>query len=144
WDDVRVCEDGALGDGVRVASAQAEGKPVANSVSDGVTVACDDEPVLVFTDDLLELALSLSFGAASGALEDPPSVRAVSDRDRCHPPFPGVVPRKTAVAAAPASWHQAASASRSSSAMYSFIADAGISRVRPWVTDRRRPERICS
>ena len=56
---MRVRKDGALDDGVRVASAQAEGEPVANGVSDGVAVACDDETVLIFTDDLLELALSL-------------------------------------------------------------------------------------
>ena len=114
---MRVREDGALGNGVRVASAQAESEPVADGVTHGVPVASDDEPIFIFTDDLFELALGPGFGAASCALEDPFSVGAVSDRDGCYPSFPGVVPRKTAVAAASASWHQAAFASRSSSAV---------------------------
>ena len=54
-DDVRVRQDGALGDGVRVASAQAEGEPVVNGVSHGVPVAFDDESVLVLTDEFLDL-----------------------------------------------------------------------------------------
>jgi hypothetical protein len=67
---VRVREDGALRDGVTVATAKTESEPVANGVSDSVPVGTDDEPVLVIADNLFELALGLRLGSPSCALED--------------------------------------------------------------------------
>jgi len=61
--------------------AKAEGEPVVNGVGHGVPVASDDEPILVLTEQLLELALCLRFCPATRSLEDPLLAGGVPDRD---------------------------------------------------------------
>src|SRR5262249_20652002 len=100
--------------------------------------------VFVVADNFLELALSGGLRTVTSSSDDPSAAGCVADRELSDPSLPSVVPEQAAVAFTASLGHQAAFASRSSSAMYSVIADAGISLARPWVTDRRRPERICS
>jgi len=68
---VRVRQDDALRNRIGVTTAQAEGEPVANRVSDGVAIATGYEAIFVVAKDLPQLALGLSLGPAATALEYP-------------------------------------------------------------------------
>ena len=67
---MRVGEDGALRDDSVVATTQPEGEPVANGVGHGVPVAFRDKPVLIFTDEVFELAPRLGLGFCYRNLSD--------------------------------------------------------------------------
>lgn len=101
---MRVSQDGAFRYGLSVSAAQAEGEPVANGVSHGVSIASGDEPVLVIADDLLELALSSSLRSAATSPDDSLAAGLVADCNLSDPSLPGGVPEQAAVTFYCAAW----------------------------------------
>src|ERR1035441_10368350 len=129
-------------DSTGVAPGQAVLQPIGDSFSHRVVARRGGKPVLMVADQLSKLLLSGCLGPAARLLDDPLAAWRISNGDGCGPPLPRAVPIQTAVTAARSAGHEAALDSRSRMPTESAIAEAGISRERPWVTERRRPVRI--
>ncbi len=105
---MRVRKYGALRYGVAITTAKAKDEPVANSVTDGVSVAFGDEAVFVVADDLLELTLSSSLRLAAASPDDSLSAGLVADCNLSDPSLPGGVPEQAAVTFTAPLGHQTA------------------------------------
>src|SRR5581483_11956130 len=106
------------------------------------------QSVLVLAQNLLELLAGLGLARPTRLPNDALAAFVEAERRGGDPPLPSFIPVQAAFPPASAAAHDAAwkprPASRSSNATYSAIAAAGTKRVRPSVTDRKRPARSCS